>query len=358
MWITRFILFVVFLNFLDAFDERYRIPQRYAIDLDTRPEDRWNQVIDDHLDAIPLLLEEAKSYIPVYLQKPLFWIAEKLSAVFPEEYVREMRGIANRSGLAFGEVVGLNILYDITSFNHRIFSPFACTSIVAEDSKGRIYHGRNLDYEMGSLLRNTTILVDFIKDNSTVFTTTTFVLYVGVLTGQKPNAYAISLNARYDGAYIDNIFMELVTLFRNPVSFDIRKTLETKDNYWSAIEHLSQVHFVAPSYLIISGVKTGQGVIITRNRWAAADIFELNISKGRWFLVETNFDHWKKPGDDRRESAIRFLTGLKRGFLNDNTLLVRVLGKSPVNNNLTIFSSVMSAANPKIIYDATRIWLK
>lgn len=42
-----------------------------------------------------------------------------------------------------------------------ILASIGCTSIVAEDRKGRIIHGRNLDYAMTSLIRNLTVIVDF-----------------------------------------------------------------------------------------------------------------------------------------------------------------------------------------------------
>ena len=35
-----------------------------------------------------------------------------------------------------------------------------------------------------------------------------------------------------------------------------------------------------------------------RNRWAAADVESLDSQ--RWLFVETNFDHWKPDGDQRR----------------------------------------------------------
>lgn len=51
-------------------------------------------------------------------------------------------------------------------FTHVKLFPFPrfCTSIVAQDSKGHIYHGRNLDYVFGSFLRNLTLDVQFIKN--------------------------------------------------------------------------------------------------------------------------------------------------------------------------------------------------
>lgn len=45
-------------------------------------------------------------------------------------------------------------------------SPFLrfCTSIVAQDSRGHIYHGRNLDYPFGDFLRKMTMDVQFLKN--------------------------------------------------------------------------------------------------------------------------------------------------------------------------------------------------
>uniref|UniRef100_A0A914C8F8 N-acylethanolamine-hydrolyzing acid amidase n=1 Tax=Acrobeloides nanus TaxID=290746 RepID=A0A914C8F8_9BILA len=358
MWPTSILFLILGLTLIlpiNGVANELRTPKRYRISLDDPPEIRWNQVIDDHLDAIPAVIDEAKQYVPQPFQRILFWIAEKLIGLFPADYATEMRAIANRTGLPLGEVVGMNILYDITSFDRRhILGPFACTSIVAQDSKGNIFHGRNLDYDMGSLLKNITVIVDFVRNDTIVFTTTTFALYVGVLTGQRPHGYTISLNARYSGAYIDNIIMEFITFFKNPVSFEIRETLEKVETFDEAVKQLSRVHFVAPSYLIMGGVKPGEGAIITRNRWSSADVYKINIEKDRWFLLETNFDHWKKSDDDRRKFGIKFMEDVGRKNLNPSSLF-SVLSKNPVNNKQTIFSSVMSAAVPELVYKFTKI---
>ena len=36
-----------------------------------------------------------------------------------------------------------------------------CTSIVSQDSKGQIWHSRNLDYGFTDMLKNITVAVDF-----------------------------------------------------------------------------------------------------------------------------------------------------------------------------------------------------
>lgn len=40
-----------------------------------------------------------------------------------------------------------------------------CTSIIAQDDNGNIYHGRNLDYMFRDVLSKVTIDVNFVKNN-------------------------------------------------------------------------------------------------------------------------------------------------------------------------------------------------
>jgi penicillin V acylase-like amidase (Ntn superfamily) len=42
----------------------------------------------------------------------------------------------------------------------------ACTSIVAADVDGTVWHGRNLDYEMNDLLTHTTFLAKFTRNGT------------------------------------------------------------------------------------------------------------------------------------------------------------------------------------------------
>ncbi|GMR42496.1 hypothetical protein PMAYCL1PPCAC_12691, partial [Pristionchus mayeri] len=329
-----------------------RHPPRYRIQLDAPASSRWDQVVDDHLQYLPQIQEEAAKIIPRPVQKLVWKIAENIRYFFPSDYARELEGMATRSGLPLGEVVGLNILYDISAFDRKHILNEGCTSIVACDSKGRIWHGRNLDYEMGELLKNTTVIVDFYRGEKLLYTGITFVLYVGLLTGQRPDAFTLSLNARYSGPYIMNILMEIVTKFHNPVSFVMRETLEEESTFDGAVERLSKTHLICPAYIIVGGVNKFEGAVISRDRWRAADVERLD--EKNWFLVETNFDHWKEDGDKRRITATRLLTKMGRRRLNSDSLF-RVLSSTPVRNNLTIYSGVLSAAQPSMIYQTTVI---
>uniref|UniRef100_A0A9J2PK63 Acid ceramidase N-terminal domain-containing protein n=1 Tax=Ascaris lumbricoides TaxID=6252 RepID=A0A9J2PK63_ASCLU len=299
-----------------------RAPPSYRINLDLPPEQRWNEVIDEYTDLIPAVVEQIEQYVPRRLRKLAWWLSEEVAKELPEEFVREMQGIADRSGLRLGEVVGLNILYDISTFNFpHIFGPLGCTSIVAENEDGIILHGRNLDYEMTPLLRNLTIIAEFTRDDKVLYTAVTFFLNVGVLTGQRPNAFAITLNSRNSGGYIDNILMEIITRFRHPISFSIRKVLEENDNYYEVVKDLAKIHFVAPSYLIISGIESGQASPMCA-----------------YF----------------RYVAERFLNYIGRSALTPSVLFA-VLSEPPVNNKMTVYTVIMSAADPSLLYSTATI---
>ncbi|CAK5072771.1 unnamed protein product [Meloidogyne enterolobii] len=275
-----------------------------------------------------------------------------------------------------GELVVFNILYDLTDFSHGPFLKnnkslsLGCTSIVAAQNNGKILHGRNLDYEMTQVLKDATILVDFVKNGKIQYTAVTFVLAVGIITGQKPNAFTVSLNARLfvkiylslfkdSGGPILNILMELITRFKHPVALQIRKTLEFEQDYVSALSQLSWTYMIAPSYLIVGG-KDGDGAVITRqiflDRLGAVDVFTLDYRHYRWFLLETNFDHWKKSGDNRRKYGRKFMKKIGKENLTAKLMFEKVLSKWPIKNGLTISSTVMSAEEPNLIYNCTAVW--
>ena len=77
-------------------------------------------------------------------------------------------------------------------------------------------------------------------------------------------------------------------------------------------------------------------------------IFDLRFSY-RWFLVETNYDHWTTPppGDDRRDPAIKALNKLGQGGVNPSSLF-QVLSIHPTLNNKTVYTTIMAAGKPDL----------
>ena len=349
----RFLLSLLLLSsLLVSGRARSSVPApRYVVDLDQKPEHRWSGIVPQYKEEFRALLKEFKQFVGPELVDLASVLGEDLDDRIPYPYDMEMVGVALAAGFSLGEVLLGNMIYEVTAFNksRHLLNKEACTSIVAEASDGTVFHGRNLDYSHLDILRNLTITVDFQSSGKTVYTGTTFVGYVGLITGQRANAYTISLNQRNEGVWWENI-LGAVSGTSAIVSFLIRDTLgDTSLTFEGAVEKLGYKPLIAPCYLIIGGVYSNQGVVITRDRIAALDIWKLNAAKGRWFLVETNYDHWEPPppSDDRRDPAIKAMNETGRANVN-GTALYKVLSVPPVLNNDTSYTVTMSASHPEI----------
>uniref|UniRef100_A0A4X2KUK6 N-acylethanolamine-hydrolyzing acid amidase n=2 Tax=Vombatus ursinus TaxID=29139 RepID=A0A4X2KUK6_VOMUR len=314
-------------------------PLRFNVSLDEAATQRWLPVLR-HFDpnflrtALATVIGET---VPSWVHDVLRPVALELDKFLPQPFESEIRGMCNILGLNIGDCVLINLAYEFSAF---------CTSIIAQDVRGNIYHGRNLDYAFGNLLRKLTIDVQYIKNGQIAYTGTTFVGYVGLWTGQSPKKFTISGDERDKGFWWENAVAAL--LKKNcPVSWLIRNTLEEAENFQAAVIKLAKTPIVTDVYYIVGGVSPKEGVVITRNRGGPADIWPLDPTNGQWFLVETNYDHWKPTpkGDDRRTPAIKALNATGQEHINFDTLF-KVLSVVPVLNHLTIYTTVMSAAKP------------
>ncbi|XP_065770794.1 N-acylethanolamine-hydrolyzing acid amidase [Muntiacus reevesi] len=314
-------------------------PPLFNVSLDAAPQLRWLPVLQ-HYDRDFLRSAMAHiigDYVPQWVLALIRKVVPELELFLPQPFTDEIRGMCDALDFNLVDCILLNLAYEFSAF---------CTSIVAQDSKGHIYHGRNLDYPFGSLLRNLTVDVQFIKSGQIAYTGTTFVGYVGLWTGQSPHKFTVSGDERDKGWWWENM---IAALFRrhSPVSWLIRTTLSESENFEAAIYKLAKTPLIADVYYIVGGISPKEGVVITRNRGGPADIWSLDPLNGAWFRVETNYDHWKPvpKGDDRRTPAIKALNATGQANLSLETLF-QVLSVFPVYNNYTIYTTVMSAASP------------
>lgn len=330
--------------------------KRYAVNLDLPPQQRWVEVARDHKEGMAQLFQDVKKMVPPEAVSLASVIGNDVDRYIPYPYGLEIVGVAESAGdtVSVGDVVLGNALYEVTAYSHLGRSENTrvkmCTSIVAETVNGTIYHGRNLDYTFQDALRNLTVIIDFQQGGKTVYTGTTFAGMVGLLTAQKPHGYTITLDERDQGEWWMNALESLVTGTHGIATLHIRDAVADKAmDFESAVIFLADKPLIAPSYIIIGGTKPREGVVITRDRIAALDLWRLDAEHGRWFLVETNYDHWELPpkDDDRRDPAIKAMNKTTRAGLNA-TSLFKVMSTPPVLNNATTYTVVMSAAKPEI----------
>jgi len=321
--------------------------------LEELPERRWRRVAEDFKDMGRELKDIVRILVDAYVptddgRKMVYGLADILGDLLPQEMKDEIRGYHEMADIEIADLVLYNLIYDLTAFK-------ACTSIIAQDDMGHVFHGRNLDYSFSDFLRRSTILLEFQDRRGKVhYGGVGFAFYVGLLTGQKPEGFTISLDERDDGKGIENVIMAFVTRLRHPVGWFIREVLAEEDHFESAVRRLSDTMLIAPAYFIVGG-QTGQGAVITRDRLMAINVWRMDpYNHGEWYLVETNYDHWKPAGDKRRDVAKKMMDETGQRDINDITLY-NVLSTDPVKNKDTVFTTIMSAHAPSMMLEDTMV---
>lgn len=174
---------------------------------------------------------------------------------------------------------------------------------------------------------------------------------VGVYTGMKPHAFSISENertvAKYGNSTVGKIWsfasnMNMAFMGYNEISWIIRESFEKCDDWNCAYEMLSGTPIVADGYITIAGVKTEENAIIARDHWGSAHTY--HMTGDQWYLVQTNSDHWKGICPIRCQTAKAALDSVGRNNIDLNSLRHKVLYKEPVENDTTIYNSLMCPA--------------
>ena len=328
----------------------------YKINLDLPPEERWEDIAKAFGGKLSSYFQdEVARMLSAQGLEMLSIMGSALLNDMPQPYRDEMVGFAKYSNISIGTIVFWNIVTELGSFSlnqthnfnpHRI----GCTSIVAENSKGVIIHGRNMDLEWGTdILRNITIHIQFQSKNKTVYSGTTFAGVIGLWTGQKPHQFTVTMDERDKGSWQENA-QEATKPGKKVIPFLIRDMLaDANSTFKTAVETFSNAPLIAPCYVIVGGAHPGEGAVITRNRTKAIDVVKLDTKQGQWYVLETNYDHWDAPPstDDRRDPAIKAMNETGRNKISPVTIL-KVLSTPPVLANDTIYTVLMSASQPDL----------
>uniref|UniRef100_A0A8C2AB55 Acid ceramidase n=1 Tax=Cyprinus carpio TaxID=7962 RepID=A0A8C2AB55_CYPCA len=297
----------------------------YTVNLDLPPSKRWTDIITDKKNEMLSMIQAIRDLADAFVPSGKLIDLSLMVDTLPYPFNEEIRGIASVSGVPLGEVVLFNIFYEVFT---------VCTSLVAEDVNGNLIHARNLDFGlfMGWDLKNRSwiiteklkplvVNIDFRRNNQTVFKSTNFAGYVGMLTGIHPHSFTLTMNERFslDGGYIGN--------------------------YESAKALLSDTKLLAPAYFILGGNQPGQACIITRSRTHSINPLQLDVKNGRWYVLETNYDHWKEPLflDDRRTPAMKCMNQTTQADISIKTVY-DVLSTKPVLNKLTTYTTLMEVS--------------
>ncbi|XP_035682893.1 acid ceramidase-like [Branchiostoma floridae] len=324
----------------------------YVINLDLPPAERWTSLAKEKAPQIRDMIAEIKAFAGAFGNGSIIALVDKylapLADTLPYPFADELKGIAKATDIPLGEVVLFNVFYEFFT---------VCTSIVAEDPSGKLFHARNLDFglflgwdiknntwALSEKLRPIVVNLDWQRGGKTVFKSVNFAGYVGLLTAVKPQTFTYSMNERFsaDGGYIGLIEWILGQRDGSWMGFLTREVLENATSFTEAETMLANRTMLAPAYFILGGTKSGEGAIITRSRERALDIKRLDPANGRWFLLQTNYDNWENPPfiDDRRTPGDNCMANMTTAN-TDLPHIFDVLSSKPVLNKLTTYTALM-----------------
>lgn len=314
--------------------------ETYQIDLHTDPKNRWREIINDYKENILKNLDIIDANINSIfgtsilsnLVSNFFSGLTNLGLVM---YYQELEGIAETLGISVGKVAMLQLAYEFNT---------SCTSILYKQTNV-IHHYRTMDWNMIEL-KPLTINVEFKNNGLPLFVATTWPGYVGILTGMRFDAYAISINyRRVNEGIFRNIWNGLFSCW--PISFLVRHVLTNYSTYEEAKNVFRNSYLMAPVYIILSGMTGGR--IFTRDR--IKNVRELKLVN---YLIQTNMDHWRgseKSNDwqdieysrKRRYLAYEYLSKIEANDLISKKLW-DLLNIYPINKNNTIYLTGMCVA--------------
>jgi hypothetical protein len=305
----------------------------FDIDLDARPEDRFNEVIHHFKGGI---LKFYEHYMDHYLVHAALKRLSAKRGPEGEELQREINGFSNLTGVPVYGFHALQMLYELNTFFIPIDNftlPWkgpACTGILAVNKEDNmVYHARNLDFGPAEYLQPLAYVGIFKKGGKELFQAQMIAGYSLPLTAMQPgpNGFSVEVNTRFpdnvhgDHTMLHNLFTEKRTLN----GWIIRKVLETADGYEAAVEALSTTPLPATQYHVIGGVR--KGTILARSPDGLAHrmtLGEQNYECPAEYIIITNFDYfwkdvreWFDPtggkgvGHPRRQAAQRILNSSK-----------------------------------------------
>eukprot|EP01114_Cavostelium_apophysatum_P004329 TRINITY_DN1453_c0_g1_i1.p1 TRINITY_DN1453_c0_g1~~TRINITY_DN1453_c0_g1_i1.p1 ORF type:complete len:495 (-),score=141.68 TRINITY_DN1453_c0_g1_i1:82-1533(-) len=319
----------------------------FVINLDLAANDRWTDVCSTPVfqNVTQWLINTANAVLPDG-GTSIELLGETLNNdYFPPELAQEIQGCAASLGISVGWLTMMNLAYEISD---------ACTSIVAQTEDGKILHARNLDFWDGmgftDSLKDLAFQADYQKGGNTLFYATTFSGFVGVLSGFKPNAFSMTIDTRFYPDGLGDMFYEVIAAITEKnaslVTFLSRDVFTNENDFDAALENLSDGELIADVYYILAGVSAGEGAVISRNRLNASDVWLLDADNGRWFEVQTNYDHWEQPPwfDNRVTPANNAMNAMGRANLTLDGMF-EVLTVKPVLNLQTTYTILACPAD-------------
>jgi acid ceramidase len=221
--------------------------EQYIINLDLPPKERWSFLINVKHEVNELI----KSYLQDFAEADVIFSGIDIykESIISETYLKEIEGIAAICDFSPNEILTANLYYDLLKFY------FGCTAFATYNS-GSMRQARNLDWHTdNNILSSYSKIFNFQRRGRTVFKTVGWPGFIGALSGVRPGAFGLTLNAvsSQDDAQI-----------ATPVSFLLRDVLENCTSFKKAQSILEQTLIISDCLILLSGTQKEEKVVLER----------------------------------------------------------------------------------------------
>jgi hypothetical protein len=310
--------------------------KRFIINLD-QP-NHWNALIFMYKKEVKDVYRQMIAMIGnSWMIKSASWLAKTILKGYcwtgNTMYLNELKEISEIVEISVEELILAQLCYEMFA---------ACTSIVVQfDNKN--FHYRTMDWDF-DFLKKVTVELDFRRRDETIFVATSWVGYVGILTGMIPEKYSIALNyRRSDGNIITNVTRALKMCW--PTGYLIRHILEEGMNFDQAKHMLERASLISPCYFTLCA-SVGKSYIFVRDPDRC-----IKTVASKNLLIQTNIDPDSSRNDEnilysiqRREKA-RSIVTVERENWNNHGDIYDSFNIWPIINDETVYVSIMNPSD-------------
>ncbi len=323
--------------------------KRYTIDLDLSPSRRWLEPISDHRAIFPALVKAFERVVDNDLGKTskacLKFLIERFGRSLKPEWQEELKAISKASGIDFKTLLCMNMGYELDSM-----SSGCSTAIIFDEQKNEMVHFRTLDWDL-PILKDLTIVADFVKNSQVLYTSITWVGFVGVYTAVSNIGYSVSINYRKpDSSCLIRWCNVAYSFCRHlPASFALREALEMEIknpsvDFSRVHSYLDGIKTISPCYIVISTCTHAHIVV------KGIDSQDRSRSSKKYQpMIQTNHDigHvYKDPSSWASKDAL-LISSFKRYDQASDVrfqspdVFMGLFRKPPILNSQTIFTAVL-----------------
>ncbi len=247
---------------------------------------------------ISYFFEEKKSLFGAS-QETLAKGSKVLEKFIPQEYIEEMKGIAEGAGVPYEKVLYSNTFLDVVSANWVGVKP-TCSNFAAfpgMSKDGAVVHGRNLEWSADEKVAKMNTVFFITPEKGTPFVTLSWPGVAGALTGM--NASRISMGE------MTSMSSE-ATLEGTPIMIQLRALIERSKNLEDAYKILSDMPRTTGYNVLVTDGKINSGFIA---EMTASRILRIEPKDG--FLMHTNHFVDKELSKTQMKYMYMFYAGKK-----------------------------------------------